>query len=402
MDQPPPQVPAPNLEGDVVVVGRGLLGSAAARHLSDLGARVVVVGPEEPADRASHEGVFASHYDSARITRVIDRDPYYARIAAASIARYRGLEERTGISFYHDVGHMAVTAMRGYFDDLVDQADAHGLHYQLLDGPRLAQRFPYLRFAAGMRAIYEIGTGGFIDPRRFIEAQCRAVALAGGAVVSSTVTSVEPGPRPVVMTDDGRRITANQVLVATGAFANHFEVLPQPIVFDVHEHTVVLAELDEAGATELVGMPSIIYKRGEEVGQSVYLLPPVVYPDGRSYVKIGQSTGRRMADPSSQLIPWFQGTGDADIAAWLLDELRALLPDIWLGAVHRDSCVVTQSPSGRQFIDCFEGTSIYTLLADNGLVAKSADELGRIAAHRLLNRRVPPEYRDENFAMVRR
>ncbi|MDG2261092.1 MAG: NAD-binding protein, partial [Actinomycetota bacterium] len=29
----------------VVVVGRGLLGSAAARHLADLGARVTLVGP---------------------------------------------------------------------------------------------------------------------------------------------------------------------------------------------------------------------------------------------------------------------------------------------------------------------------------------------------------------------
>jgi sarcosine oxidase len=36
---------------------------------------VVVLGPDEPAHRAAHTGVFASHYDEGRITRVVDRDP---------------------------------------------------------------------------------------------------------------------------------------------------------------------------------------------------------------------------------------------------------------------------------------------------------------------------------------
>ena len=45
---------------DVAVVGRGLLGSAAARHLADLGADVAVIGPGEPAELASHNGVFAN------------------------------------------------------------------------------------------------------------------------------------------------------------------------------------------------------------------------------------------------------------------------------------------------------------------------------------------------------
>ena len=32
---------------DVAVVGRGLIGSAAARHLAESGMQVVVIGPDE-------------------------------------------------------------------------------------------------------------------------------------------------------------------------------------------------------------------------------------------------------------------------------------------------------------------------------------------------------------------
>lgn len=51
---------------DFVVVGKGMMGAAAARYLALSGARVALVGPDEPADRTTHDGVFASHYDNGR------------------------------------------------------------------------------------------------------------------------------------------------------------------------------------------------------------------------------------------------------------------------------------------------------------------------------------------------
>ncbi|HEY9569155.1 MAG TPA: hypothetical protein VIR38_13770, partial [Thalassobaculum sp.] len=62
----------------IIVIGRGLIGSAAGRHLADLTDGVALLGPDEPADRAAHAGVFASHYDEGRMTRVVDPDPAWA------------------------------------------------------------------------------------------------------------------------------------------------------------------------------------------------------------------------------------------------------------------------------------------------------------------------------------
>ena len=52
-----------------IVVGAGMMGAAAARHLSVQTDGVALIGPDEPADRKTHQGVFSSHYDEARITR---------------------------------------------------------------------------------------------------------------------------------------------------------------------------------------------------------------------------------------------------------------------------------------------------------------------------------------------
>ena len=56
----------------IAVIGRGLIGSAAGRHLSMISDGIAVIGPNEPEDPVKHEGVFASHYDEGRIVRFVD------------------------------------------------------------------------------------------------------------------------------------------------------------------------------------------------------------------------------------------------------------------------------------------------------------------------------------------
>ena len=88
----------------LAVIGRGLIGSAAARHLSKLGHEVALVGPDEPADYAHHSGVFGSHYDEGRITRVMESHPFWRQANAAAIARYGEIAAQSGVDFYREVG----------------------------------------------------------------------------------------------------------------------------------------------------------------------------------------------------------------------------------------------------------------------------------------------------------
>ena len=110
----------------------------------------------------------------------------------------------------------------------------------------------------------------------------------------------------------------------------------------------------------------------------------------------------RLADPATELIPWCQSTGSATIAKWLGTELAQLAPEIDPIATQSGASIVTKSPTHRQFIDQFADSEIYSLLADDGHVAKAADELGRMGAHRVWFGHVPDEYAAENFGLVHR
>ena len=64
---------------DVVVVGRGMFGSAAAKHLAAREIDVVAIGPSaydpnQPDTKPKHR-VFSSHNDEARLTRLQDSNP---------------------------------------------------------------------------------------------------------------------------------------------------------------------------------------------------------------------------------------------------------------------------------------------------------------------------------------
>ncbi len=71
-------------------------------------------------------------------------------------------------------------------------------------------------------------------------------------------------------------------------------------------------------------------------------------------------------------------------------------------STHGGASIVTKSPTRRQFVDEIPGCEVYSLLADDGHVAKSSDEIGRIGAHRVWLGQVPEEHRGEDFSIVNR
>lgn len=92
----------------LAVIGRGMIGSAAARHLSRMGHDVALIGPDEPADFSRHNGVFGSHYDEGRITRRFDPEPFWVQMNCAAISRYDEISAESGEEFYREVGVLHV------------------------------------------------------------------------------------------------------------------------------------------------------------------------------------------------------------------------------------------------------------------------------------------------------
>ena len=155
---------------DLVIVGRGMVGSAAARHAAQSLSqeqgpnplRVALVGPDEPPrDTFSELEVFGAHYDEGRITRKTDPDPTWAWLAQRSIERFARLEEPEGPPFFVECGHLAVApAESPNLQQRAANARAQGVAIQELGPEELAAQYPYLALPPGARGVYEADGAG--------------------------------------------------------------------------------------------------------------------------------------------------------------------------------------------------------------------------------------------------
>jgi glycine/D-amino acid oxidase-like deaminating enzyme len=374
------------------VVGRGLTGSAAARHLAEQVSGVVLIGPDEPTDRATHQGVFGSHYDEGRITRTIDPDENWARFANRSIARYRDIEARSGVSFFSEKGCLVSGLMTGESQESMvnvrDSAAKLGVEIERLDDAGLAEKFSYFSFPQGSDAVFEARGAGHVSPRNLVAAQTRLTEIAGGTVLRSQVEAIHQrdGHAEIVLAD-GEVITAAKVLVAAGGFSNKAGLLPDPLELNVYARTITFFEVDEAEAERLADMPSMIFKP-EAVMLGVYMLPPIRYPDGRIYLKIGGDAVDIPLETEPDVRDWFRTEGAAEAREHLIRNMANLVPGLKISRIHTDSCVVSYTPTGYPAIGWTSASSIAVMAGGCGAAAKSSDEIGRLGAELLLHGRI--------------
>ncbi len=369
----------------IAVVGRGLIGNAAARHLAKQGQDVILIGPSEPVDWQSHQGVFASHYDEGRITRSLDPSPFWSRASRESIARYAEIEAESGVRLFHETGLiMAGPEGSGPISDVATGAARDGIACEPYRGQDLAGRFPYFAFPDGTLALFEQRGAGHINPRALARAQGIAAEKAGARIVEAVVTGLDETPSGVVLQTSQGEVASDQVLVAAGGFSNM--VLPEPLDLRVYARTVLLLEVDAEEQARLTGMPPLIWLGPD--GEDPYLLPPIRYPDGKVYLKIGGDPQDRLLDGDADIRAWFRAGGDAQVGAFLEDSIRARMPGLRSLSTRIAPCVTSYSRDGRALIRR-QSARISVATAGCGKGAKCSDELGRLGADVALRRDLP-------------
>ena len=138
-----------------------------------------------------------------------------------------------------------------------------------------------------------------------------------------------------------------------------------------------VAHIDNGLLAELDGMPTLI-----DAESGAYILPPIRYPDGRHYLKIGIGS---TADPELRSLPdliaWFKSAGSAQNRREFQAFITRLIPALdrcrnW----HTDTCAVSFTATGLPYIDHVVGDRIAVAVVCNGKGAKSSDDWGWLAA----------------------
>ena len=369
---------------EIAIIGAGLFGSAAARYLSKVSDGVALIGPAEPQQKSTHQGVFASHYDVSRLVRGIDPDLTWATLAKRSIDHYRNIEDASDIGFYHHIRYMMVTpggpgahrcnlpAMREVAADLdVDIED--------VDDASLEQRFPYLRFTPGSSAVIQRKNAGYINPRRLLEAQQKLSLAQGTTLLREVVVQIrKSGEQIELELRLGQKVRANRVLVATGAYTNATSLLPHKLDMKIRAAMIMESEV----APEMhASYPTTLYAKtdGEEDFWGL-LMPPITYPDGRSYIKTMDGYyGPAPLEGYKALGDWNRGNGHEDHHPVLQRALHEVFPSLEILSTHFKPCLIADTASHYPYIDMLDDR-IGIVVGGNGKAAKSSDEIGRIAA----------------------
>lgn len=366
-----------------IVIGGGMMGAAAARHLSEQTDGVLLLGPGEPRDYQAHQGVFASHYDEARITRRFDADPLWTTFAARSIERYRQIETMSGIRFYSEAGCLfAGPSPRSSADYLYrarEVACSLGLVVEQLEAAQLSEAFRQFAFPSHLIGHYERSKAGYINPRALVRAQTALAVDQGTQHVEAVATAIwSEGGRVCVETIDGE-YEAERVLVAAGAFSNFHHLLPRPLDLSAAPRTVVFFELDEQALSVFGNMPStIVFTDREE--DHIYILPPVRYPDGKVYLKLGGDIETGRFNTLEDVQAWFRTAGDPAEAERLKDIALQLMPALAGSKTSSAACVATFTATGHPYAGFLPGSQVAVLTGGNFVAAKSSDELGRLGA----------------------
>ncbi|KPA74678.1 sarcosine oxidase protein [Leptomonas pyrrhocoris] len=340
---------------DVIVVGAGMFGSSAAKHLRRLqpSLRLAVIGPSDNGGPLAR----GQHFDEARICRRVETLVPWAHLNDLGALSYRETEATSGIAFYtpcgcvwvgtaHDRdasmacveavqhasgGASAVTYAVVHADGAAgDAAAAAAVRAGKTSVLRVTAssdvaegvfggsiRVGQLAGPAEAATFYVVESGpaggGTVHPTRYVEAQLACAAAVSPAdhyrhvrevVLQIACVEGSGGGDDVyeVKTDAARTYRAGRVLVATASFTKYHQLLPprvtdrlQPKPADVVLLRLVPPHGDDGDHAANVRAselcPSIIRTTGPREDQ-FYCLPPRYYACYRGwYSKMGRVNG---------------------------------------------------------------------------------------------------------------
>jgi sarcosine oxidase len=264
---------------DVIVVGLGGMGSAAAYHLAARGQRVLGLDRFGPVHNRG-----SSHGGSRIIRQSYFEDPAYVPLLLRSYELWDKLERDAGRDIFALTGGLFAGAPGSLaFAGSLRASRQWDLPHEVLDAAEVGRRFPTFTLAADELALFE-PNAGFARPEATVAAHLQLAARHGADLrFDEPVQRWEalPGGGVRVRTGDGF-YTADRLVICPGAWAPGL-LADLGVPFSV-ERQVMYWFQPEAGVAAFGPDRHPVYIHEDATGNQIYGFPAIDGPDGGAKV----------------------------------------------------------------------------------------------------------------------
>ena len=386
------------------MIGKGLVGSAAAKYLSLAQENVAIIGPDEPNN--PHEAiVFSSHYDSGRVQRQIGRNDTMTQLNLDAHEHYPWLEKESGISFQGKTGCLYVNprGMDEYLESAPNRIKKHGTKAQFFNSAEILNAsFPEFHFPDDSVGMFEDAPSGHINPRRLIQAQLVVFEKNNGTIFREYVREIDYKANSVIITTNNNlEIEAKRVLVATGAFTNLSDLISQQLALIIKSEIVILARISKMEADRLQKLPSLLYEIDIPELEGIYSTCPLQYPDGQYYLKMGCNLpddiffNNDLADVQN----WFRDGNSEAHNKELSKVLKSIMPNLQVEDFTTSRCILTRTVKHENPYIGRMTPSLFVAIGQ-GWGGSTSNSIGKVASHLLLHDTFPRGYNEEAFLPI--
>lgn len=221
---------------DIIIIGAGVMGTAAACEVARSGARVALI------DQARMPNPRAASVDHSKIFRFAYPDALYARLAVDALNHWRALEEETGARLLTPSGLLLMgKAESSVENEIAATLRALGLEAEVMTSVETVARFPQFNPEAFAYAVLD-PSGAITDAERAVKTMIALARQRGVTVIESMrVTGVEPtaNAKVRIITEAGEVMECRRAMIASGpwtrrllpSLASHLVTTRQEVVY---------------------------------------------------------------------------------------------------------------------------------------------------------------------------
>lgn len=316
---------------DVIILGLGAMGSAAAQHVAER--RVKVLGIEQftpPHDKGS------SHGGTRMIRQAYWEGPDYIPLVLRAYELWGRLEQDAGAKVLTMTGGLILgPAASQLVKGGIAAADAHGIRYSVLSRSEIRERFPAITPLEDDVAVHE-ELAGFLLPEECIRAQLKMAAQNGADLhFNEKVVNWSAQSDRIEVTTDRGTYEAEHLVIAAGPWAN--QALRH--VFPLRVTRQVMTWIDPRGGVEPF-LPSrfpVFLCESPEDGYLTYGFPAVDGPSGGVKAAIHGSAVECTPETIDRVIHELDGSE-------VIRRLRPRFPALDSEIVKAQTCMYTMTP----------------------------------------------------------